>query len=80
MDIRANNAELMNHQTKLRFFYDLAGQCNEHCVKDYKEKSLTTEEKDCVTSCFAKQTQIYAQLTDRLEKNKWGPSFIEIDK
>ena len=55
MDVRASNPELVNFQTSLRFFYDLAGQCNDHCVKDYKNKSLDNNERECVTTCFAKQ-------------------------
>ena len=40
MDVRAANPELMTMQTQLRFFYDLALECNSHCVKDYDAKAL----------------------------------------
>ena len=62
MDTRASTPELMKLQTSLRFFYDAAAQCNNHCVKTYDTKALNNDERECVTTCFSKQMQIYDSL------------------
>ena len=54
MDIRADTPALMNKQTQMRFFYDLALECNNHCVKDYEQKALDNAERACVTTCYKK--------------------------
>ena len=54
MDIRASNPDLMRLQTELRFFYDQAQECNNHCVKSYDTKNLDNAERQCVQTCFSK--------------------------
>ena len=54
MDTRASTPELMKLQTSLRFFYEQAAQCNNHCVKTYDTKALNNDERECVTTCFSK--------------------------
>ena len=62
MDVRANTPELMALQTQLKYFYSLAQQCNEHCVKTYDVKSLDNEERECVTTCYKKQMTAFKSL------------------
>ena len=46
----------------LRYFYDSAGHCFDHCVKTFDAKELSANEKGCVNICFSKQTVIYGNL------------------
>ena len=54
MDSNAQTPELMTIQTQLRYFYQLAQQCNEHCVSNYETKNLDNEERACVETCYKK--------------------------
>lgn len=67
MDIRASTPELMNLQTKLRSFYEMAAECNNHCVKKYDQKNLNTDEQDCVFTCYNKQQRILESLNAKLK-------------
>lgn len=65
MDSRAITPELMNFQSQMRFFYDLALECNQNCVTSYNSKNLDNAEKECVVACF--------------KKNKaWNDKFMEL--
>lgn len=70
MDTRANTPELMSLQTQLRYFYDLAHQCNNHCVKNYDTKNMDNEERECVTTCYKKQMIAFKSLQDTLGGKK----------
>jgi len=66
MDTRASNPDLVNLQSKLRMFYELAAQCNDHCVKTYNSKALDDNEVECVKTCYKKQMNVYDSLTKNL--------------
>ena len=55
MDSRANTPELIQVQSQLRFFYNLAQECNQQCVTNFESKNLGDEERDCISACFKKQ-------------------------
>jgi len=67
MDSRATSPELMNMQTQMRFFFDLALECNQRCVSSYDSKNLDGDETACVKSCFNQQKQ-------------WNDKFMELSK
>ena len=57
MDSRANTADMMDLQAKLRFFYESAMECNMQCVSTYSSKNLDNQEAACVEACANKQMQ-----------------------
>ena len=59
---------LSDFQIKSLQFYEIAEKCDKHCIKDYKSRELSEHEKDCVTSCFAKQMVIFGTLYEAIEK------------
>ena len=62
MDTRASDPGLMNLQTNLRYFYELAHQCNSKCVTNFDSKNLDNEERACVQTCYQKQMNLYKSL------------------
>ena len=66
MDSNAQTPELMTMQTQLRYFYQLAQQCNEHCVSNYDTKNLDNEERACVETCYKKQMTAFRSLQTAL--------------
>ena len=64
MDSYATTPQLMNMQSQMRFFNDLALQCGQKCVSEYESKSLSLPERTCVETCFK-------------AKQKWNDSFIK---
>ena len=55
MDTHATTPTLINMQSQLRFFNDLALECNNRCVANFDSKNLDNDERACVKSCFKKQ-------------------------
>ena len=49
-----SKANFVDFQTTTKYFFDIAQQCFDHCVKDFSNKDLTTAEKDRTQACFAK--------------------------
>ena len=56
MDSHAITPDQMNLQSSLRFFHELAAECNTQCITDYQNKNLDNDEKACVKTCFKKQS------------------------
>ena len=61
MDI-TNNASFLDFQSNTKYFFDSAGHCFDHCIKNFDDKELSSNEKSCVNTCFSKQMIIYANL------------------
>lgn len=55
MDTHAKTPETIKMQQQLRFFFDLALECNNTCISNYDGKFLTEGERECVENCYTKQ-------------------------
>lgn len=61
-----DNARFVDFQASTKYFFDTAGQCFDHCIKNFEQKDLTAVEKNCVNTCFTKQMVVYGNLCQNL--------------
>ena len=63
-----DNNKFIDFQASTKYFFDTAAQCFTHCVKDFNDKELSTNEKTCVNSCFSKQMVVYGSMVNNLSQ------------
>ena len=70
--MESNN--FIDFQASAKYFFDTAGQCFDHCVKNFDSKDLNASEKICVNTCFTKQMVVYGSLVNNLSQQgkKWS--------
>ena len=66
MEQAGDSAKLIDFQASTKYFFDTASQCFTHCVKDFNDKELSANEKNCVNQCFTKQMVVYGSLVNNL--------------
>lgn len=66
----ADNTKFIDFQASSKYFFDTAGQCFDHCVKQFDSKDLNASEKNCVNACFTKQMVVYGSLVSNLSQSK----------
>ena len=70
MDV-SQSSNFLNFQSNTKYFFDSAGHCFDHCVKNFDNKELSANEKACVNSCFGKQMIIYGNLVKSTGSSQW---------
>lgn len=63
----SGNTKFLDFQAQTKYFFDIAQQCFDHCVKDFENKDLTGAEKGCTKACFTKQMAVYGSLVQNLQ-------------
>lgn len=68
MDPTGTNTKFIDFQSQTKYFFDVAQQCFDMCIKDFESKDLSNAERGCTKACFSKQMAVYGSLIGNLQK------------
>lgn len=62
------NFPVIYDKLKEESMIDLSANCNNICIKDFSQKGLATDERDCLKSCYKKSIEFDAYLAHEYER------------